>query len=64
MPWNELTPMDQRLLFIADHLRHTESVSALCEHYGISRKTGYKCIERYASEGSNGLAERSRCRHG
>ncbi len=40
MPWNELKPMDQRLLFIAEHLRRADSVSALCERYGISRKTG------------------------
>ena len=33
MPWNELRPMDQRLLFIADHLRQVDSVSALCERY-------------------------------
>ncbi|WP_349609310.1 MULTISPECIES: helix-turn-helix domain-containing protein [Cupriavidus] len=55
--------MDQRLLFIAAHLRRTDSVSALCERYGISRKTGYKWIERYANEGIDGLAEHSRSRH-
>ena len=38
MPWSELKPMEQRLLFIADHLRHVDGVSALCERYGISRK--------------------------
>ncbi|MFC4346189.1 integrase core domain-containing protein [Cupriavidus numazuensis] len=56
--------MEQRLLFIADHLRQVDSVSALCEHYGISRKTGYKWIDRYESEGLTGLSERSRSRHG
>ncbi|WP_416053305.1 helix-turn-helix domain-containing protein [Cupriavidus basilensis] len=55
--------MDQRILFIADHLRRLESVSALCERYGISRKTGYKWIERYGSGGVAGLAERGRNRH-
>ncbi|MEM5433257.1 MULTISPECIES: helix-turn-helix domain-containing protein [Cupriavidus] len=55
--------MEQRLLFVIDHLQRRDSVSALCERYGISRKTGYKWIERYANEGLNGLNERSRCRH-
>jgi hypothetical protein len=39
--------MEQRLPFIADLLRQVDSVSALCERYRISRKTGYKRIERY-----------------
>ncbi len=30
MPWNELKPMGQRMLFIADHLKSSESMSALC----------------------------------
>lgn len=59
MPWSELRPMDQRILFIADHLRRLESVSALCERYGISRKTGYKWIERYGS-GGGGRPRRAR----
>ncbi|SOZ70945.1 Integrase catalytic subunit (plasmid) [Cupriavidus taiwanensis] len=63
MPWSELTPMEQRLLFVIDQLQRRDSVSALCERYGISRKTGYKWIERYANEGLNGLNEGSRCRH-
>lgn len=42
MPWKECVPMDEKLLFIADHLRATCSLSELCERYGISRKTGYK----------------------
>ena len=47
MPWSETTPMDQKTQFIADYLRTTLSVSALCDLYGISRKTAYKWIERY-----------------
>jgi len=56
--------MDQRTQFIADYLRQSLSVTELCEHYGISRKSGYKWIERYAREGPAGLAERSRRLHG
>lgn len=39
-------------------------VTELCDHYGISRKTGYKWIERYEREGPAGLGERSRRPHG
>jgi hypothetical protein len=35
----------------------------LCERYGVSRKTGYKWVERYEREGVDGLRERSRAPH-
>src|SRR6266705_985835 len=60
MPWSQMSPMDQKLQFIADYLREVFSVSELCERYGISRKTGYKWIERYLRNGPAGLEERSR----
>jgi putative transposase len=60
MPWREASPMDQRTQFIADHLRDTLSITELCELYGISRKTGYKWIERYLRQGPAGLEEGSR----
>ena len=63
MPWSQLSPMDQKTQFIADYLRRSLSVTELCEHYGISRKTGYKWIERYERGGPTGLAERSRRPH-
>ncbi len=59
MPWKEVNPMQQRLLFISDHLRQTSSVSDLCRSYGISRKTGYKWIRRYQELHLDGLNERS-----
>ena len=63
MPWREASPMDQRTQFIADHLRNTLSITELCELYGVSRKTGYKWIERYVRQGPSGLEERSRRPH-
>jgi len=63
MPWNETTPMDQKMQFIADYLRGVLSMTELCQLYGISRKTGYKFIERYARCGPEGLEERSRSAH-
>ena len=60
MPWSQTSPMDQKTQFIADHLRGTLSIAELCDRYGISRKTGYKWIDRYIREGPAGLADRSR----
>ena len=60
MPWREASPMDQRTQFIADHLRDALSITELCELYGVSRKTGYKWIDRYVRHGPGGLEEASR----
>ena len=47
MPWRDASPMDQRTQFIAEHLRGGRTITELCDDYGVSRKTGYKWIERY-----------------
>jgi len=39
------------------------SVTDLCEQFGISRKTGYKYLERYAAHGLAGLRPRSHRPH-
>jgi transposase InsO family protein len=55
--------MDQRTQFIADYLRQTLSMTELCDSYGVSRKTGYKLVDRYLRHGPAGLEERSRRPH-
>jgi len=60
MPWKEQSVMDAKLRFVADCLRGDETMTALCELYGISRETGYVWKRRYLSEGLDGLEERSR----
>jgi putative transposase len=60
MPWSQTSPMDQKTQFIAAYLRDHLSVTELCELYGVSRKTGYKWIDRYLIHGPQGLEERSR----
>jgi len=60
MPWRDASPMDQRTQFIAEHLRGGRTITELCDDYGVSRKTGYKWIERYLRHGPAGLEERSR----
>src|SRR3954465_13794428 len=37
-----------------------ERMSGLCEEFGISRKTGYKILDRYRDCGVEGLTDRSR----
>ncbi len=63
MPWRRTEPMDERVHFISDYLKAKYEVSALCESYGISRKTGYKWIKRYKEHGVDGLKEVSRRPH-
>jgi transposase len=46
MPWTETRPM-QRLDFIRACHAGTDSFSALCRLFGISRKTGYKWLQRF-----------------
>lgn len=67
MAWRETDPVDERMEFIAGYLRGEASITSLCDAFGISRKTGYKWIDRYEALGPVGLLERShsvlRCPH-
>jgi transposase InsO family protein len=54
--------MNEKLFFVTDCLREVEPFGGLCQRYGISRKTGYKWLERYRQSGLEGLEERSRRR--
>ena len=60
MPWSETSPMDQKLQFMSDYLRHSLDMTELCQLYHVSRKTGYKWIERYLRKGPAGLEDLSR----
>ena len=52
--------MDFKVSFIGDWINQRyASFSSLCLHYGITRRTGYKFIDRYEAEGPEGLEERS-----
>ena len=52
--------MRERTEFIVEHRSGLYSFSALCEKYQISRKTGYKFLERFEVDGLEGLRDRSR----
>jgi putative transposase len=59
MPWQERSPMDERVQFISDYRRQLFTMTELCDRYGVSRKTGYALLARYEREGVAGLAPRS-----
>ena len=48
----------ERFVIIAQSDRYTKK--ELCEHFGISRKTGHNWLKRHTEEGKRGLDERSR----
>ena len=57
MPWEERTVTEQREEFVK-RAKGCRNFSALCREYGISRKTGYKWVERAAKK--EPLLDRSR----
>jgi len=59
----ETVPVQQRTQFIDDVHEGFYSMTELCARYGISRKTGYKWLERFQEGGRRGLADRSRAPH-
>jgi putative transposase len=63
MPWAETNPMKERVRFVKDFHNGLWTMSELCQRYGISRKTGYKWMQRHDQEGRPGLRDRSRAPH-
>lgn len=61
MPWKECTMIDGRIDFIHAVLEGHRSIAAVCRDFGISRKTGYKWLNRYqAAESCTALFDQSR----
>ena len=52
--------MNERVKFLAQYLQHDEPLSALCERFESSRKTGYKWVARDDAGGVAALVDRSR----
>ena len=63
MLWLETDPMHQRLRFLKDLRFARLSMTEICAHFQISRKSGDKWIDREAEEGRRGVADRSRAPH-
>ena len=51
--------MDERMRFVI-RLKDGESMASLCREFDISRKTGYKILQRYEQCGVEGLSDRTR----
>ena len=64
MVWRTSSMEQQRLVFIQEVLNPGTRLSflELCEKYGISRKTGYKWLNRFSANGESGLQDLSRAR--
>ena len=60
MSWRHTSPRPQKTPFIADSLRDRLSLTELCALYSVSRKTGYKGVDRDLTHGPQGLEERAR----
>jgi transposase InsO family protein len=60
MAWKKVLVMEERCSFVLLAEKSQQSFSSLCAEYGISRKTGYKWLERYRKYGLKALSELSR----
>jgi transposase InsO family protein len=60
MPWKEQTLVSVREEFVLKALEPDANLAALCREFGVSRKTGYKWVERYKSGGVIALRDLSR----
>ncbi len=63
MSWIGVTIMDQRVRFVSEVLKGYFPFSELCHQFNISRKTGYKWMERYKIEGPVGLYDKPKRPH-
>jgi transposase InsO family protein len=62
MPWKETRVEEERLKFIVACLDEESgwSMSELCDAFGVSRKSGYKWLQRYRAAGMEGLRDHVR----
>ncbi len=63
MPWKEVDIVNLREEFVFEAIGGGADFSRLCTDYGISRKTGYKWLERFRQQGIGGLRNKSRRPH-
>ena len=61
MSWRKVTIMSQRIEFVKMALQEGTNISELCRRFGISRKTGYKFLNRYKMFGVEGLFDLPKC---
>ena len=64
MPWQGVCPMELRMRLVNALILEEDSMTALCEEYGVSRKTGYKWLARFRAQGASrvgGTLARTAC---
>jgi putative transposase len=59
MPWAERSVVKLRKEFVLKALAREVPFRELCREFGISRKTGYKWLERFHERGFEGLVDQS-----
>jgi len=63
MGWTETCAVVERMRFVMAVEAREETFAAICRRFGVSRKTGYKWLDRYRTEDVEGLRDRSRAPH-
>jgi putative transposase len=60
MGWMETCAVEERMRFVMAVEEQAEAFAAVCRRFGVSRKCGYKWLERYRAGGVESLEDRSR----
>jgi len=58
--WKASGVVEQRIRFVLEWEAGMETMTELCDRYGISRKTGYKILGRWQQDRVAGLPDRNR----
>ena len=57
MAWELKKVEDQRKALVECYLKGNHTMAELCKHFGVSRKTAYKWVDRYQKHGLEGLKD-------
>ena len=60
MPWKANSVMEEKVRFVFEYERGEQTMTELCEGFGIARETGYVWLRRYRQTGLAGLCELNR----
>jgi transposase len=63
LPWTSNSVFEVRRDFVMLALSPDANIRGLCRRFNISAKTGYQTLERFRSEGEEGLLDHSRAPH-
>lgn len=63
MAWEQLKVEHQRLQLVTQYLKKEHSMTTLCKHFGVSRKTGHKWYNIYLESGERGLVDLNKSPH-